>query len=158
MTYNSKRTLVSMVMGIILVIAYIFYALGAKAPAQDNLSAWAMLMLTFIGIGVVGVIVIQILFNVLFAVGIAVKNQPCEDKEVERIVSATMVEDERDKLISLKSTHVGSICAGLGILTCLIVLALGHSALTGLHVVLAATVIGSLSEGIASIFLYERGV
>ncbi|ULQ58769.1 hypothetical protein K7I13_09425 [Brucepastera parasyntrophica] len=60
MSYQSKRTITSMVTGIILAAVYIIYATGKTAPGPDNLKAWALLMLIFIGIGIAAVIIIQI--------------------------------------------------------------------------------------------------
>jgi len=158
MTYQSKRTLTAMAAGLILAIVYLAYALGQKAPAPEDTKAWALLMLAFIGIGVGAMIVIQILFQILFSVGIAIKNPSKTDKEVERIVSATVVEDERDKLIALKSTHFGYVFTGFGFIACLVTLALGGLPSLALNMLLGTSCLGSLSEGVVSVILYERGV
>lgn len=158
MTYQSKRTLTAMAAGVILAIVYLSYALGQNAPSSEDLKAWAGLMLTFIGISVGIMIIIQILFHIFFSVGVAIKNQTKTDKEVERIISATVVEDERDKLISLKSMHVGYIVAGLGFVACLVMLAMGSVPALALNVLLGSFCAASLVEGIVSIALYERGV
>ncbi|MDR3050755.1 MAG: hypothetical protein LBU67_03425 [Oscillospiraceae bacterium] len=147
-----------MLAGIALAIAYIFYALGGGAPDPNDLRAWATAMLVFIGIGVAALVVIQIIFHILFAVGTAVRRRDCDDKQVERILSATMSEDEMDRLITLQSTHAGYICAGIGLPAALVMLALGASAVAALHTALGAFAAGSLVEGIVSIRLYEGGV
>jgi hypothetical protein len=158
MSYSSKRTIVSMVAGLILIAAYIIYALGANAPAPENLKAWAIAMLVFIGISVAAMIMIQILFHIALAIGIAVKERQCEDKEVERIISSTMVEDERDKLINLKSSHIGYICAGIGFVAALVTLAVGMTSVAALHILFGVFAAGSIIEGIASVYYYEKGV
>ena len=155
MTYNSKRTIISMAVGLALLIAYMVYALGKAAPGTDNLQSWAIAMLVFIGIGLVALIIVQVVFHILVAVGIAAKEG---EGNVERILDANMVEDERDKLISLKASRAGYICVALGVMLALAVLALGMAALVALHVLLGALAIGSLLDGAASIYLYERGV
>jgi len=53
MTFKSKRTMTALIAGIILIIAYVVYATGKSAPLPDNLKAWALAMLIFIGIGIV---------------------------------------------------------------------------------------------------------
>jgi hypothetical protein len=147
-----------MVLGAALLAAYIVYALGASAPGVEHVKEWARVMLVFIGIGVASQIVIQILFHIGFAVGIAVKEREREDKKVERIVSASMVEDERDKLIQLKAAHIGYIFAGSGIIACLAALAFGQPVVTALHIMMGALFLGSLAEGVLSVVLQEKGV
>jgi low affinity Fe/Cu permease len=158
MSYNSKRTIVSMVAGGVLSAAYIVYALGSHAPAPEDLKAWAAAMLIFIGIGVAAVIVIQILFHIAFAIGIAVKERERDDEKIERIISSSMTEDERERLIGLKSDRIGYACAGIGFVAALAALAFGMSTLTALHILFGASAAGSLTEGGISIYLYEKGV
>lgn len=158
MSYNSKRTITSMAGGVILLAAYIIYAFGVKAPASESLAAWAKTMLIFIGIGVVGSIVIQILFRIVYAIGVAVKEREHCDKDVERMVSSSMVEDERDKLVGLKAARIGYFFAGIGFLAALAALAFGASGILALHMLFVTFFIGSLMEGAMSVYYYERGV
>ena len=158
MTFGSKRTLASMIAGIALYAAYIVYSLSRNAPEPDNLRSWAKVMLVFIGIGVVLVVIIQILFHVIAAIGIAVKERDFKGKKIDRIISSSMVEDERDKLISLKSAHIGYIAAGIGYVAALAALALGVEALYALHILFGSFGAASLIEGTLSIIYYEKGV
>jgi hypothetical protein len=147
-----------MVAGLLLVVAYGIYALGSHAPAPDDLKSWAIALLVFIGIGVVAIIVIQILFHIAFAIGIAVKERTRDEKTVERMVSATFVEDERDKLINLKASRAGSLCAGVGLIAALVVLALGLAEVVALHVLVGAFAFATIPEGVMNVYLNERGV
>ena len=161
MSYKSKRTIASLGAGILLLIAYLVYASGSHAPAQEDIRGWATLILAFIAISVGVLIVIQILFHIGYSIGIAVKEKLTEDtddKEVERIVASAMVEDEMDKLIALKSTHAGYVCAGLGFVAALTALALGKPIVAALHILAGAAFLGSFVEGCISIYLYERGI
>ena len=158
MSYQSKRTLVSMLAGVLFIVAYAVYALGERSPAPENLKAWAIAMLVFIGLAVAAVIVIQILFHIIFAVGVAVREHENDDKEVERIIEASVFEDERERLIGLKSSRLGYACAGIGFVAALAALALGKSAVVALHIMFVAAAAGSLFEGGASIYFFERGV
>ena len=157
MSYKSKRTLTSIIAGILLSVAYVVYALGENSPEPENLKDWASLMLIFIGIGVCATIVLQILFHIAFSIGIAVKENG-DDEKTERIISAVMVEDEMEKLISLKSNRVGASCVGIGFIAALISLILGVSTIFMMHILLGSFVFGSILEGTVSICLYERGV
>ena len=159
MTFKSKRTLVSMAAGTALTAAYVIYALGGRAPAPEDLRAWALTMLVFIGIAVAASVVIQILFHIAYSVGVAVRDRALSDKEVERIVEAETAEDEMDALVGLKSSRIGYACSGIGFAAALVWLAFfGASAVTALHIMLGAVCAGSFAEGVISIKLYERGV
>ncbi|MCL2671454.1 MAG: hypothetical protein FWF10_05405 [Clostridiales bacterium] len=158
MSFNSKKSIASMVAGALMLIAYAIYALGAHAPAADDLKPWALALLVFIGIGVVAVIVIQILFHIATAIGIAVREQERDRKKIDRRFASLTVEDERDKLIGLKSSHISSIVAGIGFVAALVGLAFGASAVFALHILLGACAVGSAAEGIASVYFYEKGV
>ena len=170
MTYTSKKTITNMVAGIGISLAYILYATGGRAPDPTDLRAWAMVMLTFIGIGIGVMIVVQILFHIGLSIGIAVgmsvgntvKGKPHTDDEIEQEIQQTIdcndVEDEMGKLINLKSAHIGYIVMGVGFLVSLIALACSVSVLTTLHIQLGAIALASLAEAFATIVLYERGV
>ena len=155
MSFGSKRTFSSLAAGVVLYAAYIVYALSRRAPEADNLKSWAIVMLVFIGVGIVLVIIIQILFHIVSAIGISVKNS---EKDVDRIISSSMVEDERDKLISLKSAHIGYFFAGCGYVAALAALALGVKTLYALHFMLGSFGAASIIEGILSIYYYEKGI
>jgi len=158
MSYNSKKTIAGIITGALMVAAYIIYALSKHSPTPDNLKSWATTMLVFIGISVVAVIIVQILFHIAFAVRVAAKEGEQDGKTVERLIASTVVEDERDKLVGLRSARIGYSVTGAGLVAMLAVLALGLSAVAALHILLGATAVGSMAEGIVSVYFYERGV
>ena len=147
-----------MAAGVVLIAAYIIYVCTGNSPALDEIQAWAKLMLVFIGIGVAVQIVIQVLFHVAFAAGIAVKEHDKDGAKTKNIMNAYMVEDERDKLINLKSLRIGYSCAGAGLLIALLTLAAGVSVVIALHIVVGSGALASLIEGCAGIYFHERGV
>jgi hypothetical protein len=161
MTYNSKKNVIGMAAGIIVVAIYIAYAFVGNTPAQGDIQEWAKLILIFIGIGVAAQIVIQIIFHIAFAISIAAKEHAqgrTPDENVERKMSAEMIEDERDKLISLKSSRIGNICAGVGIMIAFFALAGGAPVVIALHIIIGSFAAGSLIEGCTGIYFHERGV
>ena len=159
MTFKSKRIITSMVAGVSLIIAYIIYALSKHAPPPDNVAMWALAILVFIGIAVAASIVIQVLFHIVYSVGVAVKERDRDDKEVERIIASEAAEDELDKLISLKASHTGYICAGIGFIAALVCLAFFNpSMVAALHIIAGSFFVGSCVEGCISVRFYERGV
>ena len=158
MTVSSKKTVLSMISGILMVIAYIIYALGGSAPEGGNLKSWALSMLIFIGLGVILTILIQILFHVALSIVVSVKENESDSKKIERVIKSSMFEDERDKLIGLKSARLGYICAGAGFIAALALLAFGVQAVAALHTIFASFAAGSLAEGIMGVYYHEKGV
>ena len=158
MSFGSKRTLASLTAGFVLFAAYISFALGSRAPEAENVKSWAIVMMIFIGIGVLLIVIIQILFHIVFSIGISVKHKEYEKKEISRIISSSTVEDERDKLISLKSTHMGYIVAGIGFIAFLAALAFGLKTVYAMHILFGGCGLASSIEGILSIYYYEKGI
>lgn len=162
MSYMEKRTLSTILTGAAILAAYCIYAMGkyqAGAFGPEDYRLWAGAMLKFIGLGVAVTVVMQIVFHILLSVGIAVKekihDQECDDREIEKSIKREMVEDERDKLIELKSLRVGFIIAGVGFLGALFSLVLGYSPAVMLNVLFIAFSLGSIAEGIARLVLYR---
>jgi len=163
MYYTSKRNIVSIVTGIALIIAYVIYAMGANAPATEDIKAWAVVILVFIVIGIVMQIIVQILFHIALTIGIAVKEEIKTGNKnsgvtAERIVKAEMVEDEWIKIIGLKASRVGSWLVVAGIIAALIFLAVGAETVVALHILFGMTALASVAEGVTGIIYHERGV
>ena len=154
MSIGSKKNLASIITGILVLNAYLIFAIGGAADYNGNdVRWWAIVMLCFIGIAVVATIIVQIAFHIGAAIAISVK----EKTEDEKVIASELKEDERDKLIEQKAYHIGYIVAGLGFLTTLIALALNASPVAALHILFCSFCIGSLAEGIARIYFYEKG-
>lgn len=159
MSYQEKRTITSLVAGALLLGAYCIYAFGGNGPgAAGELKAWAVTMLVFIGIGVGVSIVLQILFHIAMSVSIAVREKGCDEKKIDKTIKAEMVEDERDKLIELKSSKAGFAIVGTGFVAALAVLALGGSAALMLNIVFLSMGAGALLGGFISLYYYRKGV
>lgn len=169
MSYQEKKTITSIITGVAVLTAYCIYAFGryqSGAVTPGDLKFWATTMLIFIGIGVAATIVIQIIFHILLSMSIAyhekVKNSQCDDKEIEKAVEKTigmdMVEDEMDKLIELKSTRVGYIFAGIGVVGGLVSLVLNYSPAVMLNIMFISFCVGSLLEGFAQLYFYRSGI
>ena len=158
MMYASKKTIVNIVAGAVLAVAYLVFALGSSAPETENLKGWAVAILVLVGSGVASQIVIQVIFHIVYSASIAAKEAGLNDEEIMRVVSSEMADDEMDKLINLKSAHIGYICVGIGFVTALVMIALGHPVIYALHALLGSFLTGSLAESCVTVYLYERGV
>ena len=165
MSYQEKKSIVSIVTGLVILIAYFVYTYTkyqAGVVIEGDLKFWAGAMLLFIAIGVVATIIIQILFHILLSVSIAIKakanNKECDDKEIEKSIELEMVSDEMDKLIELKSNVIGFGVAGVGFVLGLIALVMDYSVAVMLNVMFASFSIGSILEGITQLYFYRKGI
>ncbi len=165
MSYQVKRSIVSVLAGILILVVYGIYAFGriqSGTIPPDELNFWATAILTSIGIGIVVLIVIQIIFHILLSIAMAVKMQvqsdKCDDKEMEKTLELEMVEDEMDKLIELKSMRINFAIVGIGFIAALVTLVLNYSPAVMLNILFYSFGIGSVMGGIAQLYLYCKGV
>ncbi|MHC1734860.1 MAG: hypothetical protein AB9921_04230 [Erysipelotrichaceae bacterium] len=165
MSYQEKRTLFSIVSGILILVTYGIYAYGkyqSGAMIADDLTFWAKTILTFIGIGIVVNIVGQIVFHILIAIQIAIKEKihdvNADEKAIEKSIENEMVTDEMDKIIELKSMRIGFFVSGMGFMSGLIMLVLNYSPVVMLQIVFVSFSVGSLLEGFLQLYYYRKGV
>lgn len=165
MSYKVKSTIMSLVIGILLMAAYGIYAAGkvnSGAASMDDLKFWASSMLLFIGIGVAAMIVMHIILSILLSIGKAIRQTvetgKTDDKAIEKSLQLDMVEDEMDKLISLKSMRVGYAIGGLGFIAALISLVMGSPSGVMLNIMFGSFFAGSLIESLAQLVYYRRGI
>jgi hypothetical protein len=165
MSYQEKKTIVSIVTGLLILVSYFIYTYSkyqSGVVIEGDLKFWATAMLVFIAIGVAATIIIQIIFHILLSVTIAVqakiKDENCDDKEIEKTIELEMVSDEMDKLIELKSNMVGFGFAGAGFVLALVALVFDYSPVVMLNVMFASFSIGSLLEGFTQLYFYRKGI
>jgi hypothetical protein len=156
MILKSKRILIGIAAATIVLAGYIFYALGNSAPPADDMKGWALAILIFIGISVVAQIVVQIMTHVAFAASVAAKEK--DKNTIKRMIESEMAEDEMDERITLKASHIGYGCIGVGFVIILFLLVFAEiSAALLLNLILMMFFSAVLIDGIVSIYLYERG-
>jgi len=158
MSYTSKRALTTMGGFIFMFVAYIVYALGSAAPAPEDLKSWAVVLLVYVGGCIIVGIIIQIVFHIVYTIGVSVKEADCDEEKANRILKSSMLEDERYKLISLRSSNAAYKCGAFGFAAGLVALAAGAQAVFMLHIMVAAFAVGSIIEGCMTVHLNERGV
>lgn len=174
MSYQQKRTLVTLLSGIVFLVSYSIFALQHYQLAEyaTDTKAWAIAMLSFIGIAIVVMIIIQIVFHILLSIGIAVKesvknaveneitgkknNENVMEKVIDRKIKSEMIEDERDHMIELKSLKVGYYVSGTGIIGSIVLLALGYSPIVMLNVLFLSCMIGGIIEGVVQYISYAK--
>ena len=158
MMLKSKMTVVGMIVATVLVTGYLLYAMSDNAPAADDLKGWATLILIFIGISVIAHIVTQIIAHIVFAASVAVKEKDKDERTIERMIESEVAEDEMDERITLKSSHVGYGCVGVGFVLTLLALAFFNVTVSVmLNILLMVFFIAMVVDGAVSIYLYEKG-
>jgi hypothetical protein len=164
MSYQEKKTVVSIVTGVLIMAAYCLYAFSPAhtAAAPEDLHFLARTILIFIGIGIVASIVIQIVFHILLSIAIAVQkkvqDEECSDKEIEKTIGAEIIEDERDKMIELKALQVGFFFAGFGFIAAMVSLVLNYSPVVMLNIMFISFSASEGLEGFVQLYFYKKGV
>lgn len=165
MSYQEKRTLVSVLIGILILVSYCVYTyskISSGAESVEDLKFWAFAMVLFIGTGVIATIIIQIVFHILLSVGIAIKEQiengSVDEDGIEKKLEIDMVEDEMDKLIGLKSMRFGFAIAGIGFVSGLLTLLFNYTPAVMLNILFVSFSLGSILEGLVQIYYYRKGV
>jgi uncharacterized membrane protein len=164
-SYKEKKTIVSLVTGLLILATYCIYTLNKiqlGTAALDDLKFWATTILIFIGIGFVALIIILIVFHILLSVTIAVKeeiqNGEYDDKKIAKTLELDMVEDEMEKLIGLKAMRISFAVVGIGFIAALVSLVLNYSPAVMLNIMFFSFGIGSMIEGFTQLYFYRRGV
>jgi len=163
MSYQEKRTLLSIIISILMLVSYSIYAFGKAGMEHINdLQFWARTILIFIGIGIVALIILQIVFHILMAISKAIrqklKDDVVDEEEIGRSMRVETAEDEMDKMIEMKSNRFGYTIMGLGFMAGLIAIAFGASAVAMLNILFFSTWVGSFIEAVMQIRYYRRGV
>ena len=162
MSYLEKRTLATIST---MALLYGFYAVFAFPRLQmtDPLRSWAITMLIIGSLTIALVIIIQVLFHVLFSVGIAVKaalnnRDTIDEEKIGEAIEGELIEDERDKLLAQKSSQISYIISGISFITGLVSLVLEAPPAVMLNLIFAAAYLGAVVEGIFTLILYQKGV
>jgi hypothetical protein len=165
MSTQEKRILLTLLAEIALLAVYCSFTASKVQSGDaslDDLKFWAVNMLIFTGLGVLALVIIQILFHILFSIGIAVKTQietgGVDNKALEQTLETEMAEDERDKLIGMKAQKISVALAGIGFVAGLLTLLADYPPAVMLNVFYLSFVVGSILEGAAQLFFYRRGV
>lgn len=148
MSYQEKQNIVNIFSGLLItaIYAWIVYQrhLQGRFDLTEDFRTWGIVFLIFIGVSIVARIIIYIIFHILNAIATREEKIP--------------VEDERDKLIKLKSTRNSYIVFMIGYLIAILLLATGMP-VYGLFI---AFVLGGLMAEIidnsSQIYYHRKGI
>ena len=147
MSYKQKSVVVSLASHILVLTyfgirLYQFYQAGDPIPGQV-FRLWGVIIVLMILVNIVGNIVANIVSSAV---------QMARTNEID-----DFVEDERDKVIGLKSARnayvVSMICVALSMLT----FVLGQPALVMFNLLVLSVIVGGVSEDISQLAMYRRG-
>ncbi len=161
MSYTEKRTLAQMAITSLVFGAYCLVAFN-RLSLESSLRQWAVMMLIFIGVMVLASIVLQVVFHIFLSVGVAareaIRDHNVDEETIGEAVKGEFIEDERDKLISLKSRQASCITSGVGFFFGLISLLFDAPPALMLNIIFSAAFLGSVTEGITHLVLTRKGV
>jgi len=135
MSYVSQRALTSTAVGVAVLVVYTIYVQRRGLVLSEDWRAVAIAILVFIGAVVVLGVLVQAIFHLTLAARTATQ-VGTDGRQVKRLMASTMVEDERDRLITLKAGRATSVGAGAGMVGMLVLLACGVVPGLALHVML----------------------
>ena len=165
MSYPVTRTITSIISGTFVLIMYLLHVISryrAGILAMDEYQSWAQIMLIFIGIGIAVAIVTEIVFHILFSIGVAVRESiqrdTCNEKDIEKAIKQDMVEDEMAKIIDLKSMRVGYITAGSGFVASLIFLVLDYPVSIMINILFVSFLVAAIIEALTRLYYYKKGI
>jgi len=149
MTYQEKRSVVSIVSTMAVYTVYCLYIFqkyqnGSLNPSED-IRFWGIIILIFIPIQIVVNIIITIVFTIIHAIVTREEDDPD-------------LTDERDKIIGLKANQISYVIVSVGFLLSMIPLVMGLAPFVMINIVYFSFNAAEITGSISQLFFYQRGV
>lgn len=145
-SYQERSNLVSLVAALVVSVPYLFYVFmkyqSQSLSTIDEVTFWATAILLMIPLRIVAEIILYILFSIVRTI-VTQKN---EDS----------ITDERDKLISLKSTRNSSYAFMIGVMLAILSVVFLKSIATFFIAFIIAGFISELVGIISKIYYYQN--
>lgn len=148
MSYQERRSIIDIVSvlvtnsiyGVVLYSQYI-----VKRPELlDSLKFWGVVILILIPVSIVSRIITEIIHAIYHGI------MTGEEAPVEN--------DERDKLIDLKSSRIAQVTFSIGFMAAMALIAMGQSLTVMFITMLITGVLSEIVDNIAKYIFYTRGV
>lgn len=148
MPYRERMNIVNILSGVLITSLYAWIVFQRHLDGRFDLSqdfrAWGKIFLIFIGVSIVSRIIIMIIFHILNAIA-------TRDTDIP-------VEDERDKVVKLKSTRNSYYFFSMSMMVGFLLLAIGMP-VYGLFIVFIVTGLASeIIDNGSQIYYYRKGV
>jgi len=148
MSYREKENIINIFSSLLISIAYalIVYQrhLEGRFDLTEDFQKWGVIFLIFIGVSIVVRIIIYIIFHIINAIATREHDIP--------------VEDERDKLIKLKSTRNSHWVFSAGFMLSVMALASGMQVYGIFIVFIVSGVISEIIDNVSQIYFYRKGI
>lgn len=148
MSYREKESLVNIFSSILIttIFAWIVYQrqLNGSIDLTQDYSTWGTLFLIFMGVSIVARIIIYIIFHILNAIATREDDIPKED--------------ERDKIIKLKSTRNSHYTFSFGLMLSFLALAIGMPVYGIFIAFIISGLISEVVENCSQLYFYRKGV
>lgn len=149
MSYQEKNITVSFVSQLLILGYYLFNLLQMQQEgglvADRVFRLWAVVLVGAILVNILG----SILTNITLSIVHAIRTGAKEDER--------FIEDERDKLISLKGTRVSYIAFSIGVFLAMLTFAFGQPPLLMFSLLIFSGLSAEIIGDLAQIYLYRRG-
>jgi len=148
MSYREKESLINIFSGLLItgIYAWIIYQkqLAGQFDLTVNYNKWGEILLIFMGISIVARIVIYIVFHIINAIATREEDIPKED--------------ERDKLVKLKSTRNSHYVFSGGFVLGILALAIGMPVYWIFVAFVASALLSEIMDNASQIYYYRRGI
>lgn len=148
MSYQEKQNIVNIFSGLLITTIYalIIYQkqLVGDFDLTNDFNLWGVIFLIFIGASIVARIIIQIIFHIINV--IATRNEDIP------------VEDERDKLIKLKSTRNSHYVFSGGFVLSIMALAIGMPIYWLFITFIISGLLSEIIDNGSQIYYYRKGI
>jgi hypothetical protein len=148
MSYQERMNIVNIMSGLLItpIYAWIVYQrhLQGRFDLTDDFKTWGIIFLVFMGVSIVARIIIYIIFHILNAIATREEDIPGED--------------ERDKLVKLKSTRNSHYAFSISMVLGFVLLAAGMP-IYGLFIVfIISGLFSEIVDNGSQIFYYRKGL
>lgn len=148
MSYQEKQNIVNIFSGLLItgIFAWTVYQrhLEGRFDLTEDFTKWGVLFLIFMGVSIVARIIIYIIFHIINAIATREEDVP--------------VEDERDKLIKLKSTRNSYYTFSICFVSAFMLLAIGMPIYCIFIAFLASGLLAEIVDNSSQIYYYRKGI
>lgn len=148
MQYQEKRSLTTLIGTLILGSGFAIYLYNKSKDSgidfENDLQFWGKSFLIFCGISIVSLIIVHIIFHIINAIATGEKE------------NATL-EDERDKIIELKTSKVSQSIFLMGFMLAMVFMAMGKPVSFMFLTLIFSGFIGGMIEEVVKIIYYRHG-
>ncbi|MBZ0184374.1 MAG: hypothetical protein K8F60_18080 [Melioribacteraceae bacterium] len=147
MSFQEKRSIVSLFSNLLISILYLIYILkyhSTTNPLNNNdLAFWGGLILLLVPVKVFGKVVIHIIFIIINKI-VTNEDEP-------------NFSDELDKLIELKSLKIAFIIFMSGFVLSMAAIVVGYTASTMFVLLISSLILSEVAGDLSQIYFYRKG-